>query len=218
MSLRTLPPPPPPPHIRAWRNREALLDDRARALEQLAHWWLAPHRALLAWLLAAVLAVGWPVAVAGLAGIITGEGMDRVFGGIYFVMGLLLMVPSGIGLGFAVHRDLRVSARLNAWAELDRHPPTAAHWSFRGRTLFWLLPSVLLCAGSVALAGWTVYALVTSAPADLDRFGFPTVMGLLVVAGAVGAAGATKAAYHRRLIRRELGAGPVRAATGIAHG
>jgi len=192
-----LPPPPPAPDLRPWPDRAGLLADRARAMGTLARWYMAPHRALLLWLLTLVFALGWTLAVSGFQFLVTGQIVEHILGVIFLGLALGATVPSSLGLASGIRRDVFVGARLRDWAELGRDPQTLPHWRVSGSALLWLLPSLVLCCLGLVLGAST-------AMSDLGAETFGVAMGIAVVFAVTGGLGLLKAIGYYRLVNREL--------------
>ncbi|MFI1398847.1 hypothetical protein [Streptomyces sp. NPDC020681] len=203
MSRRTLPPPPPPIEMRAWPDHESLLADRARAMGELGRLSIGVPRLLLFWLAAAGFVVGWVLIGAALKSF--EESVDVFSYMIIAVMvglGLGCMVPTGLAIGFGIRRDKVVRERLGQWASLARDPARDARYRFPGESLFWLVPSFLLCA----LGLWLCIAYPATA-----RRGEQTYAGVTLAVGTgfilwlTGLMGVAKAVIHYRWAVRLLG-------------
>ncbi|MET7932614.1 hypothetical protein [Streptomyces sp. NPDC005322] len=196
-----LPPPPPAPDERTWTDRAGLLDERARAMRALARQYMAPHRALLLWLLTLIFALGWALAVSGFRFLVTGEIVEHILGVIFLALALGATVPTALGVASGIRRDLFVGARLRGWAALARDPQTLPHWQVSAGALLWLVPSVVLCSlGLILVAG--------AAVSDDDAENVGTVLGTGIAFAVAGGLGMAKAIDYYRLVSRELS--PVR--------
>ncbi|MET7765829.1 hypothetical protein [Streptomyces sp. NPDC005336] len=207
-----LPPPPPAPDQRPWTDRAGLLDDRARAMGVLARWYMAPHRALLLWLLTVVFALGWALAVSGFQFLVTGEIVEHILGVLFLGLALGATVPSSVGVASGIRRDVFVGARLRDWAALERDPGSLPHWRVSGSALLWLVPSIVLCClGLVLGAG--------AAVSDNGAENFSMVLGIAIAFAVAGGLGVAKAIDYYRLVSRELSpARPEDADSGASEG
>ncbi|MET7616514.1 hypothetical protein [Streptomyces sp. NPDC005408] len=202
MPSPTLPPPPPPEPIRAWPDRESLLADRARAMDELSRLSMGASRLVLLWLTAAGFAVGWGL-VGGALKIFEEQPdvVSAMFGVILACMGAGFLLPTGIVVGLGMRRDKTVRARLLQWSSLDSDPRTDARFRAPGLSLCWFVPSFLLCA----LGLWL--SIVTPADAQPGRETYTQVavmMGLGLILWLTGLLGITKAVSHYRWAVRLL--------------
>lgn len=215
MSRRTLPPPPPPEDIRAWPDRESLLADRARAMGELSRLSIGVPRLLLLWLTAAGFAAGWGLIGAALKTF--QESIDvlsymavAVFAG----LGLAGMLPTGLVIGFGIRRDKVVRERLAQWSSLARDPARDVRFRSPGESLFWLVPSFLLCA----LGLWLSFAVPATAERGRETYAEVTMlMGLGFILWLTGLLGVAKAVSHYRWAVRLLAGGPSAARGEGAH-
>lgn len=203
MSPRSpLPPSPPPAEIRAWPDRNALLADRARVLETLVKGYLGVGRLGLHWLWAALFALGWSLVGTALTSLT--DVLTAIVGGVFLLLGLGVMIPTGLAVGFGLRKDRRIHELLRQWGELDRDPVLDRNLRRPGLSLAWLVPSVLLCAGGLALC------LVLPATADPGHDTYALVvygMGLGLICWLTGLVGVVKASAHRRWVLRSLAPG-----------
>ncbi|MFG2722227.1 hypothetical protein ACGFW5_28660 [Streptomyces sp. NPDC048416] len=198
-SSSPLPPSPPPAEIRTWRDRNALLADRAQALEALVKGYLGAGRLGLLWLYAALFALGWSLVGAALTSLT--DVLTAIVGGLLLLLGLGVMIPAGLAVGFGLRTDRRIRELLRQWAELDRDPVLDRNLGRPGLSLAWLVPSAVLCG-----AGLTV-CLVLPATADPGHDTYAVVvygMGLGLICWLTGLVGVVKAAAYRRWVQRSL--------------
>ncbi|MFF4184518.1 hypothetical protein ACFYZ9_15115 [Streptomyces sp. NPDC001691] len=206
MSPRSsLPPSPPPAEMRAWPDRNALLADRARVLEALVRGYLGVGRLGLHWLCAALFALGWSLVGTALTSLT--DVLTAIVGGVFLLLGLGVMIPTGLAVGFGLRKDRRIRQLLHQWGELDRDPVLDRNLRRPGLSLAWLVPSVLLCAAGLGVC------LVLPATADPGRDTYALVvygMGLGLICWLTGLVGVVKAAAHRRWVLRSLALGAPR--------
>ncbi|MER0447739.1 hypothetical protein ABR738_24855 [Streptomyces sp. Edi4] len=196
-----LPPSPPPVAMRAWRDRNALLADRAQALEVLVRGYLGAGRLWLLWLWAALFALGWSLVGAALTSLT--DVLSAIVGGLFLLLGLGVMIPAGLAVGFGLRKDRLIRQLLRQWAELDRDPVLDRNLVRPALNLAWLIPSVLLCGAGLA------FCLVLPATADPGHDTYALVvygMGLGLICWLTGLVGVAKAAAYRRWVQRCLGA------------
>ncbi|MGI5402349.1 hypothetical protein ACQEVG_23475 [Streptomyces sp. CA-135486] len=215
MSSRTLPPPPPPVEIRCWPDREALLADRAKAMEELHRLSIGVSRLLLLWLTAFGLAVGWGLAGAALKTFEESVDMfSALFGVIFACLAAGFLIPTGIVIGLGVRRDKTVRERLTQWSSLDRDPTSDARFRSPGVSLCWFVPSFLLCA----LGLWLSFATPATAERGQETYADVTMlMGLGFILWLTGLLGIAKAVSHYRWAVRLLTAVPLPAGRGGTH-
>lgn len=196
MPRRTLPPPPPPAGIRAWPDDEALLADRRRAMGELLRLSLDPIRLMLLWLTAAGFAVGW--LIFGVALRTFEEEPDvfsHFFGAVTGAVGLACMIPTGLVVGLGIARDAEVRGRLREWSALARDPAGDARHAAPALSLFWFLPSFLLCACGL----WLSFTVPAGARPGEDTLAEVAVlMGLGMILWGTGLIGVVKAVVHYR--------------------
>ncbi|WP_433546131.1 hypothetical protein ACQPZG_14010 [Streptomyces sp. CA-294286] len=190
-----LPPPPPPPYLRSWPGREAMLADRARAMEELGRRWLGAPAAVGFWLYAALLAVGWCCVGVALQTFEGGVFPDVLIGGVFLLLGVGALVPAVVLLGLGVRRDRTVRERLRAWGELGPDPAVDARLRAPGRSLGWLLPSFVLAAAGL----WTSLGYAATArPGAATYADAAYFIGMGFVMWVVGLLGTVKAVGHYR--------------------
>lgn len=215
MSSRTLPPPPPPVEIRSWPDREALLADRARAMEELHRLSIGVSRLLLLWLMAFGLAVGWGLVGAALKTF--EESLDMfssLFGVIFACLAAGFLIPTGMVIGLGIRRDKTVRERLTQWSSLDRDPTNDARFRSPGVSLCWFVPSFLMCA----LGLWLSFATPATAERGQETYADVTlVMGLGLILWLTGLLGIAKAVSHFRWAVRLLTTVPVPTGGAGAH-
>ncbi|MCX5385093.1 hypothetical protein [Streptomyces sp. NBC_00083] len=200
-SSSPLPPSPPPAEIRAWRDRNALLADRAQALEALAKGYLGAGRLGLLWLWAALFALGWSLVGAALTSLT--DVLTAIVGVLLLLLGVGVMIPAGLAVGFGLRKDRRIRELLHQWAELDHDPVLDRNLARPGLSLAWLVPSVLLCAAGLAVC---LVLPATAAPGH-DTYALVVYgMGLGLICWLTGLAGVAKAAAYRRWVQRSLAA------------
>lgn len=190
-------PPDPAPDIRSGPDRAGLLAERTEALRELVPWYLARRRALLFWLAAGLIAVGWAAAWAGSRYVGMGDVISVVLGVFFLAVSVGFVVPSALAVISGVRDDLEARERLRAWAGAARDRDSLAQWHSPGRALFWLLPSLLLCCFGSASA---------ARAAAVD--GSARALGCAVVLAGTGALGMAKAVGYYRLVTRELTPAP----------
>ncbi|MFD3971300.1 hypothetical protein [Streptomyces cyaneofuscatus] len=206
MSSRpTLPPPPPPVEIRSWRDREAMLADRAFILGALVRMHVGPARLGVLMMWAGLTAFGWLLVGTALAMFEQAEEVTNGLAGVVSLfLGVAALVPGIAFVCLYLARDRKVRALLLAWGALDRDPERDRALRLPGVSLVWLLLSFVLAAGGPALC---VIGPASARPGD-DTYGVVAlIMGLGMVAWITGLIGAVKALTHRRWVLRVL-AGP----------
>lgn len=197
MPRRDLPPPPPPAHLRAWLDEKVVRADRARFLRELGRRSLGLGRLLLLWAVSAVFALGWSFVGMALMSIETHEPLAYVFGLIFAVLGVGVLIPAGFWLAWGAKRDRQVRRLMCAWAELDRSPDPAVDSAVRapGRSLAWLLAS--LAVGLLGL--WVTFgSAVTARPGEVTYGEVTYYMGLGMILWITGLLGLGKAGAHYR--------------------
>lgn len=207
MPRRDLPPPPPPPHLRAWFDEHAVRAvraDRARFLGELGRRSLGFGRLLLLWSVSAVFALGWSFVGMALMAIETRDPFSYLFGLIFAVLGVGVLIPAGFWFAWGAKRDRQVRRLLCAWAELDRDPPVDAAVRAPGRSLIWLLASLAL--GGLGL--WVTFAAAATARPGADTYGeVAYTMGLGMILWITALLGLGKAGAHYRWALRVFGGG-----------
>ncbi|MEU1815440.1 hypothetical protein ABZ543_09605 [Streptomyces roseifaciens] len=195
-----LPPPPPPWHLSTWPDREAVLADRSAALDVLIAKMLSPGRLLLAWLLTGVFMLGWTFAVLGLRSLAEG-GVEYLCAAAYLILAGGAAIPALLGIRSGLRTGKEAGRRLRLWAALDRDAVADAGFRAAGRVWFWLLMSLLPCAGALAVGGTAVAEMLTTATAPKDGSGLAYAWGLTAPMAAAGAHGVATALSHRRWFR-----------------
>ncbi|MGW7412898.1 hypothetical protein [Streptomyces sp. NPDC054863] len=190
-----LPPPPPAPEIWAWPHREAMLTDRARAMEELGRRWLGASAAVGFWLYGVLLAVGWGCVGVALQSFENGMFPEILIGGVFLVPGIGAIVPAVILLWLGVKRDRTIRERLRAWAELGSDPAVDARLCAPARSLGWLLPSFVLAVVGL----WTSLGYAATARPGSSTYADATYfIGFGCVMWVVGLLGSVKAVSHYR--------------------
>ncbi|MBD0710080.1 MULTISPECIES: hypothetical protein [unclassified Streptomyces] len=201
MSPRTpLPPPPPPAELRSWPDRDALLADRARALDELGRRLLGGGRLALFLLWFLLLELGWSlIGVLIIAlGLPLVDPFSVVFGVVTTALGIGILVPAVWLTVRSLRQDRTVRERLAQWAALDRHGPTDARLRAPALSACWFLLSSLLCG----LGLWTGFAVPAGATHE-DGYGLVVYgMGAALILWITGLTGLAKAVGHYRLAVR----------------
>ncbi|MEU6892864.1 hypothetical protein ABZ934_13890 [Streptomyces sp. NPDC046557] len=199
MSSRDLPPPPPPAHLRDWMDESVVRADRARFLKELGRRTLGPGRLLLLWAVAAVFALGWTFIGMALMAFESGDPLSYLFGLIFGVLGVGVLVPAGIWFAKGAERDRQMRHLLCAWAESDRDPAADALVRAPWRSLTWLLTSFAL--GVLGL--WVTFGTAAGARPGEVTYGEVTYfMGLGLILWITGLLGLGKAGAHYRWAAR----------------
>lgn len=195
---RDLPPPPPPAHLRAWfdeHSLRAVRADRARFLGELGRRSLGFGRLLLLWAVAAVFVLGWTFVGMALMAFEAHDPFSYLFGLIFAVLGVGVLIPAGFWFAWGAKRDRQVRRLLCAWADLDRDPHADAALRAPGRSLTWLLASFAL--GAVGL--WVTFGTAVTARPGADSYGeVAYFMGLGMILWITGLLGLGKAGAHYR--------------------
>jgi peptidoglycan/LPS O-acetylase OafA/YrhL len=173
-----------------------MMADRALALDALTSQLLGPARLLLLWGLAAGSALGWAVVVTALTFFAAADDpFSTLTGTITLVLGLAILVPSGIGLGMHVRRDRPTRELLWHWAALAPEPAHDDPWQARGLRRLWQLASLGLAALGLGV-GVTAFV---SLDANADVFtGWMFILGLCAVLCVTATLGLLKVRHHRR--------------------
>ncbi|MFD8208220.1 hypothetical protein ACFV2S_17715 [Streptomyces sp. NPDC059695] len=201
MSPRTpLPPPPPPAELRSWPDREALLADRAAALDALGTRLMGGGRLALFVLWFLLLELGWSltgVLIVALGAPLV-DPMTTMLGLFAVVPGIGAMVPAVWLTVRGLRRDRIVRDRLVLWAALDRHGPTDARLRAPALSAVWLVLSFAMCAVGL----WLGFAVPAEAGPD-DGYGFVVYgMGAALILWVTGLTGLAKAVGHYRFALR----------------
>ncbi|MGW6056623.1 hypothetical protein [Streptomyces sp. NPDC055189] len=205
MPRRTLPPPPPPAYLRTWPDRNALLYDRGRALEELRRRSLGVHRILLLWLFALGCVIGWALLTVPLEMIEERNPVAFVMGPLCAVLGLGALAPSVFGIVVGIRGDRKARELTESWLALDSHPASDSALRSPGLSLCWLLTSFLGCA----LGLWASFASAAYAEPGRDSYGDVVLgMGTGLILWLAGLIGITKAVGHYRWAIRKLGPAP----------
>ncbi|MFJ8214370.1 hypothetical protein [Streptomyces sp. NPDC096033] len=192
-SRRDLPPPPPPAHLREWLDEAVVRADRARFLADLSRRSLGLGRLALLWVLTAVFAVGWTFLSMAVMTFESAAGPERLFGAVFAVMGLAVLVPAGRHFVRGARQERRVHRLLCAWAVADRGPGADAGLRAPVRSLVWLVASLAL--GALGL--WTAFTAAAGAGPDTDSVGWIAYfMGLGLILWITALLGLAKAATH----------------------
>ncbi|OII68600.1 hypothetical protein BJP39_20750 [Streptomyces sp. CC77] len=194
MSRPCLPPPPPPVHLRTWPGRDALVADRARALAVLAQRGLGFGRLVLLWLLGGTAALGWVLLTLPLQGLgPQGDRMMLMMAPVLAPLGLGALVTAVLLVVRGARRDREVYQRMGEWRALDRDPVADARLRAPGRSLAWLLLSLVPCV----LGLWASFGSAAAARTVQDAV---LGMGAGVFLWVTGLLGAAKAFRHRRWV------------------
>ncbi|MFH8789768.1 hypothetical protein [Streptomyces roseoverticillatus] len=177
-----------------------MLADRERALDALIRKTLSPGRLLLGWLLTGVFMLGWMLAVLGLKSVAEG-GVEYVYAAAYLILAAGAVIPSLLGIRAGLRTGKEARRRLRLWAALDRDAMRDPGLRAGGRVWFWLLMSLLPCAGALAVGGAAVTEMLTTTTAPKDGSGLAYAWGLTAPLAAVGAYGVATALAHRRWFR-----------------
>ncbi|MFI8519052.1 hypothetical protein ACIGEZ_14665 [Streptomyces sp. NPDC085481] len=202
MSPRSpLPPPPPPTELRSWPDREALLADRALALDALGRRLLGVGRLALFLATFLLLQLGWGlvgVALTSIGGPLL-DPLTLLVDLVAAVLGVGVLVPAVWLTVRGVRRDRTVRERLAGWAALDRHAPTDSRLRAPVLSACWLLLSFAMCAVGL----WIGFAAPVNATRDNGGYGFVAYgMGVALILWVTGLTGLAKAAGHYRMALR----------------
>ncbi|MEU8546679.1 hypothetical protein AB0C81_06690 [Streptomyces roseoverticillatus] len=177
-----------------------MLADRERALDALTDKTLSPGRLLLGWLLTGVFMLGWMFAVLGLQSAAEG-GVEYVYAAAYLILAAGALIPSLLGIRAGLRTGKEARRRLRLWAALDRDAMRDGGFRAGGRVWFWLLMSLLPCAGALAVGGSAVAEMLTTSTAVKDGSGLAYAWGLTAPLAAAGTHGLATALAHRRWFR-----------------
>ncbi|MEU9142652.1 hypothetical protein [Streptomyces sp. NPDC048349] len=195
MPCRDLPPPPPPAHLRGWLDEAVVRADRARFLSDLGRRSLGVGRLLLLWAVAAVFVLGWSFIGMAWMAFEQHDPFGYVYGLILAVLGAGVLIPAGFWVARGARRDRQVRHLLHAWGESDRDPVADARVRAPGRSLTWLVTSLVL--GAFGL--WVAFAAAVSArPGDTTYGEVAYTMGIGQILWITGLLGLAKAAAHYR--------------------
>ncbi|MFF0446303.1 hypothetical protein ACFYT4_07780 [Streptomyces sp. NPDC004609] len=205
-----LPPPPPsePIHPRCPRSgkaprrpdRETLLADRRRALEELTRRSVGPARLLLLVLVVAGCELGWALLSTALISLDdTVDGFTLIFAVVTCLLALLALAPSMAALVVGVRRDRAVRVLLRQWAAVAVDPAGDTRHQRPGTILCWLLVSLAFTAGGLWL---TAHAPASADPArETGRTTYSLLayaVGTGLILCAAGVLGLVKAIVHHR--------------------
>ncbi|WP_239516119.1 MULTISPECIES: hypothetical protein [unclassified Streptomyces] len=190
-----LPPPPPPAHLRAWLDEHTVRADRARFLSELGRRSLGFGRLLLLWAVSAVFALGWSFVGMALMAFETHDPLSYLFGLIFAVLGVGVLIPAGFWFAWGAKRDRQVRRLMCAWAELEPDPAADRAMRAPGRSLTWLLASFAL--GALGL--WVTFGSAAAARPGADTYGeVAYTMGLGMILWITALLGLGKAGAHYR--------------------
>lgn len=199
---RTLPPPPPPAYLRTWPDRNALLHDRGKALEELRRRVLGVHRILLLWLFGLGCVIGWALLTVPLEMIEDRDVMAIVMVPLCAILGLGTIIPCVYGVVAGIRSDRKARELTDSWLTLDSDPASDSALRSPGLSLCWLLSSLLVCA----LGLWASFAAAAYAEPGRDSsYDVALGMGTGLILWLTGLIGITKAAGHYRWAIRKLG-------------
>ncbi|MGW7357354.1 hypothetical protein ACWGI0_12165 [Streptomyces sp. NPDC054802] len=215
MPRRVLPPPPPPADIRCWPDQEALLADRRRAMSELFRLSIDPKRLLLLWLVVAGFAAGWAIFGAALQTFEQERDVfSHFFAAVLGFVGLGCMIPTGVVVGFGIAHEMELRGRLRQWSALAHDAAGDARYGAPALSLFWFLPSFLLCAYGL----WLSFTAPAGARPGDTLAGVVLLMGLGLILWLTGLLGVVKAVSHYRwALRLVAPAALPSAARGGAH-
>ncbi|CAM5506091.1 hypothetical protein SABIM44S_03290 [Streptomyces abikoensis] len=182
-----------------------MLADRSRALDALVRKTLSPGHLLLMWLLTAVFMLGWTFAVLGLQAAAEG-GISYVYAAAYLILAAGAVIPALLGVRSGLRTGKEARRRLSLWAALDRDAVRDAAFRASGRVGFWLLMSLLPCAGALAVGYGIVTELMTTVGGPRNGSPLAYAWGLTAPLAAAGAYGLATALSHRRWFRALNGA------------
>ncbi|MFI5754228.1 hypothetical protein [Streptomyces sp. NPDC051569] len=208
ISRSPLPPPPPAEEAAVRPDDDALRAERDTAMVALARRGLAIRRLLLLWLSGALAVLGWAAVGLAIQGFAAG-GLGAVTGLVTLVLALLFLGPAGAAAGFWLRGGRTVRRRLDAWAGLGPYPLTDIRVRAHGRSVIWLLPSIVLCL----LGVWAMARAVDGAgggPGSVTVGETVYAMGLGVTVLVTGVLGIVQAVGHQHWSGRLLDPVPVR--------
>ncbi|MGW0394173.1 hypothetical protein ACWDYJ_25465 [Streptomyces sp. NPDC003042] len=195
MSSRDLPPPPPPAHLREWLDEAVLRADRARFLADLSRRSLGLGRLLLFWAVAAVFVLGWSFVGMAAMSFESGDPISYLFGVVFGLIGLGVLVPAGLWFAWGVRQERRVRRLLHAWFEAGHDPATDSRLRAPARSLVWLTASLALGVTGLCVA----FAAAGGVRPGESAYGeFTYFMGVGMILWITGLLGAAKAGTHYR--------------------
>ncbi|MEV8389500.1 MULTISPECIES: hypothetical protein [unclassified Streptomyces] len=213
ISRAPLPPPPPFPEEGTWPDRAARLGERAQVMVVLSRRGLSFGRLVALWLTGALAVVGW-AAVGTAIQSFEGGGLGLPAGVVALALAAVLLIPAAVGVGFWLSRGRVIRERLEAWARFAPEPVTDPRLGAHGRSVMWLLPSVLLCLVGVWLTGRAVSEAGTGGvggreAATLGETAYALGLGVtLLVTGLLGLVPSVRhQCWSERLLMRSV---PVR--------
>ncbi|MFJ1863704.1 hypothetical protein ACIOD1_03650 [Streptomyces sp. NPDC088097] len=213
MPSRDLPPPPPPAHLREWLDETVVRADRARFLSDLSRRGLGPGRLLLLWAVTAVFALGWSFVGMAVMAFESEDPLESLFGTLFGVIGLGVLVPAGFWFAWGARRDREVRRLFHAWFEAGRDPVADARLRVPGRSLMWLVGSLLPAAFGL----WTAFASAARAEPGSETYGeVASFIGLGMILWIAGLLGLAKAGAHYRWAVRAFPTTPSGAAGAAA--
>ncbi|MEV6424094.1 hypothetical protein [Streptomyces sp. NPDC051662] len=152
ISRAPLPPSPPSQEQGPCPDHAARLAERTQVMVALSRRGLSLGRLVALWLTGALAVVGW-AAVGTAVQSFEGGGLGLAGGVVALGLAAVLLIPAGVAVGFWLSRGRVIRERLEAWARFVPEPVTDPRLGAHGRSVMWLLPSVLLCLVGVWLTG-----------------------------------------------------------------
>jgi hypothetical protein len=192
-----------------------MLADRAAVLDRLVDRLLGVPQLLLFVLLVMALQLGWGIVGAGLVDL-NGQfdPLSVIFLGAFGVIGLAVLVPLAVAVGFGVRRDRRIRRLIGQWAALDLDPARDTRHRAPGLSVLWFLVSFLI--GAFGL--WISFAAPSAARPGSWTYGqVAYFMGMGTIFWVMGLIGTTKAVGHYRWAVRLLAPVPPAQTPGGAH-
>jgi hypothetical protein len=206
--MRALPFPPPASGRSAWPDREALLADRGRALDELVRLSTGPAGPLALVLSVAGFQLAWLLLATALNSVLADrEAFTLLLACATVLLALLPLVPSAVAVVLRVRRELRLRVLLREWAALAHDPVRDARLRRPPAAVCWLLLSFGLLTAGAVLAGMQAGAAGQGAPYGGIAGGYGDAASgrALRLAGAAaiclvaGTAGLVKVFDHLRL-------------------